>query len=456
MKTSFLRSDLAVKNDKSRRQNHLIRLEANCRQRFDKRILRTADVFVARNRYYEEILEEIAKGGKLSPWLAVEYWTTREELMGLIDKHMQQVIAETCDSGILNKAAGLNRLFGLYPEGYVPNSLVESVEVDNLQILAPYRAGFYGTIGLNDFVRTEYKKAWWPDQQYSRSLFGHSDKLIRIENWYGWDRVQRRRVLRLSNGSIGVVCNQKKGRRMYFPDALRPIEWELGEEESFELAYAITVHKAQGSEFANVFVVVPERRSLLSRELVYTALTRSTGPLMLFIQRATHENPLEVARNRSAVLPRNTSLFSKPEDARRILEPDSGVRVKSMIEYIIYRALKEERRKGRLNFLYENPLELRVGGRKVVIKPDFTIEANGSTHYWEHLGELDLRDYFRDWQDRRRIYEANGLGDALVTTDNLNGIKHEYLQAVIEDIMQGTLLSSKDNPYSNHHYQLYE
>jgi hypothetical protein len=46
-----------------------------------------------------------------------------------------------------------------------------------------------------------------------------------------------------------------------------------------ELAYALTVHKAQGSEFDTVFVVLPEKTRFLSRELVYTALTSSKKKL---------------------------------------------------------------------------------------------------------------------------------------------------------------------------------
>jgi ATP-dependent exoDNAse (exonuclease V) alpha subunit len=102
--------------------------------------------------------------------------------------------------------------------------------------------------------------------------------MIRNKNWYRGFGENREMVL--SNGSIGFVCNNMTGRRYFFPDAEKPL-WSIEDEDNFELAYAITVHRAQGSEFDNVFVVIPERRSLLSRELVYTALTRSSGPVIL-------------------------------------------------------------------------------------------------------------------------------------------------------------------------------
>ena len=48
-----------------------------------------------------------------------------------------------------------------------------------------------------------------------------------------------------------------------------------GERENFDLAYCITVHKSQGSGFDHTFVVLPLKFGLLSRELIYTALTRT-------------------------------------------------------------------------------------------------------------------------------------------------------------------------------------
>src|SRR5262249_56100880 len=106
----------------------------------------------------------------------------------------------------------------------------------------------------------------------------------------------------------------------YFPESDWPRSWDRVEEEDFELAYGITVHKAQGSEFEEVLVVLPERRALLSRELVYTALTRSKTKLTLLIQKTPRLNPLQVARERSVLLVRNSSIFSEPYDSRLIFE----------------------------------------------------------------------------------------------------------------------------------------
>ena len=56
------------------------------------------------------------------------------------------------------------------------------------------------------------------------------------------------------------------------------------EQEFFELAYAVTVHKSQGSGFNHLFVIIPARYGLLSKELVYTALTRTKKTITLFLE----------------------------------------------------------------------------------------------------------------------------------------------------------------------------
>src|SRR4029077_2969825 len=77
-----------------------------------------------------------------------------------------------------------------------------------------------------------------------------------------------------------------------------------------ELAYALTVHKAQGSEFGVVFVIVPKRSRFLSRELLYTALTRSQKGLVLLLEGVDSSGLFDLARpENSETARRNTNLF---------------------------------------------------------------------------------------------------------------------------------------------------
>ena len=440
-----------IRDDMDRKRSHYVHLETNCRQAFDETILRIADIFVGKNRYYEEAFEALQKGGIISTGLVVEQWTTPEELQREVDSRLQEVINLEVPVSTTDKVGRFNELFGLFAKGYVPGNSPDNLKLDRFQVVTPYNSGFYGTLGMNQFIRINYKKGYYPDRYNPDSIFGHSDKVIRLSNWYWWDRTINGRTLALSNGSIGVVCNNVGGRRWYFPERDRPVV-RIDEEENFEAAYAITVHKSQGSEFKNVFVVIPERRGLLSKELMYTALSRSTHRVTLFLQKSERESPLVVARRRSFVLERNSSIFLEPIEASTLLEPEPGVRVRSRVEFIVYRSLADAKSRGLLTFEYERPL--KFANRDYSIHPDFTVWAGGKTYYWEHLGELDSREYFINWRQRRQDYETNRLGDALITTDDLNGIKQQSIQRVISDLVSGILVKTSDSTFSGHHYPL--
>jgi ATP-dependent exoDNAse (exonuclease V) alpha subunit len=91
-------------------------------------------------------------------------------------------------------------------------------------------------------------------------------------------------------------------------------------DENLELAYALTVHKAQGSDFEVVFLIIPQKASTLSRELIYTGLTRFRRKLVLLIEKDVE--PLRRLRNPdcSDTRLRNTHMFTltiRPDDMRR-------------------------------------------------------------------------------------------------------------------------------------------
>src|ERR1700730_4013024 len=90
------------------------------------------------------------------------------------------------------------------------------------------------------------------------------------------------------------------------------------ESAPLELAYALTVHKSQGSDFKKVFVIVPRRSRLLTRELIYTALTRSNDRLPLLLEGDDPSFLYELIRT-SETARRSTNLFAvgiRAEDPR--------------------------------------------------------------------------------------------------------------------------------------------
>ena len=85
--------------------------------------------------------------------------------------------------------------------------------------------------------------------------------------------------LRLFNGDLGLICRRREGEplRAWFAgpgNTLR--DFPPARLAAHETVFAMTVHKSQGSEFETVLVVLPDRRSpVLTRELLYTAVTRA-------------------------------------------------------------------------------------------------------------------------------------------------------------------------------------
>jgi hypothetical protein len=210
-----------------------------------------------------------------------------------------------------------------------------------------------------------------------------------------------------------------------------------------ELAYALTVHKAQGSEFEVVFVVLPKKTRLLSRELLYTALTRAQQHLVLLIEGRDASGLYDLTRpERSETARRNTNIFiaavreqadDVPYAAHLVHRARNGDMLRSKSELVIANHLITVG----LKYSYERPLEgLAAPGR---LRPDFSfITDAGNVIVWEHLGMLNRDDYRRGWDWKRAWYETNGyrLNENLFTTqdDERGGLDSGPIEETAERI----------------------
>ena len=102
-------------------------------------------------------------------------------------------------------------------------------------------------------------------------------------------------ALGLFNGDVGITV--KGGAEMFalFPRGERVVACPVSRLPDHEIAYAITVHKSQGSEFGNVLVVLPDTpgHPLLTRRMVYTAVTRARLRAVIFSSRQALESSSE-------------------------------------------------------------------------------------------------------------------------------------------------------------------
>ncbi|MBI3736795.1 ATP-binding domain-containing protein [Candidatus Sumerlaeota bacterium] len=82
----------------------------------------------------------------------------------------------------------------------------------------------------------------------------------------------------LFNGDVGIALREKTGAlRVAFPRYDGAASFPAESLPAHELGFALTVHKSQGSEYANVMLIVPPKgaKRLLTKELIYTAVTRA-------------------------------------------------------------------------------------------------------------------------------------------------------------------------------------
>lgn len=155
----------------------------------------------------------------------------------------------------------------LYTE-WIPKYYGSEKEV---QVVSPMTRGSLGTIRLNAMIQQSVNP---PRQGVSELRVG--ERTFRVG-----DRVIHRRnnySLGVYNGDIGVIReidNEELTCRVFYPDG-RIIRYERGDIPELDLAYAVTIHKSQGSEFEAVIIpVLAQHFKMLFRNLIYTALTRA-------------------------------------------------------------------------------------------------------------------------------------------------------------------------------------
>ena len=144
-----------------------------------------------------------------------------------------------------------------------------SIDFEKTQILSPMRRYSSGLINLNSIMQKKYnpngEKVFSKMEGEKEIQFCAGDKVICTQNDYDID---------VRNGDIGYVVNKVgKNIRVEFDGEMKL--FHNNKIDYLDLAYAITVHKSQGSEYPNVVMpIVDDHRIMLTRKLIYTAITR--------------------------------------------------------------------------------------------------------------------------------------------------------------------------------------
>ena len=136
--------------------------------------------------------------------------------------------------------------------------------LDRSRILTVVREGTFGARGVNELLVKKRYGGRLPANPYAKA----GVPVVVTRNT---------RARNLFNGDIGVTVKGESGMEAIFPRGDEVVVCPVDLLPEHDLAYAITVHKSQGSEFDNTLVLLPNREEnpLLSRPLVYTGITRA-------------------------------------------------------------------------------------------------------------------------------------------------------------------------------------
>ena len=159
--------------------------------------------------------------------------------------------------------------------------------IKDIQILAPMRKGLLGVNELNKSLQAVLNPHHdlKPEKEYRGTLFRTGDKVMQIKNNYNtpWKILGKTGMsidegTGVFNGDCGIITAIKEEEEclvVTFDDG-KVVEYEFNQLDELELAYAVTIHKSQGSEYPVVILPIHSGPPmLLSRNLLYTAVTRA-------------------------------------------------------------------------------------------------------------------------------------------------------------------------------------
>lgn len=183
------------------------------------------------------------------------------------------------------------------PENFGFNSM------DEIQVLSPMYRGASGVLALNDGLQTRLNvpQSGKPEQKLFGTIFRVGDKVMQLRNNYDKD---------VFNGDIGFLeqINHEEQSLIVRMDGTRLVTYDFNEADELVLAYAISVHKSQGSEFPVVVIpALTQHYVMLQRNLLYTAITRAKKLCVL----SGNIKALRIAVNNNQVSKRFSNLAER-------------------------------------------------------------------------------------------------------------------------------------------------
>lgn len=173
-----------------------------------------------------------------------------------------------------------------------------------VQVLTPLHRGRLGTVALNEMLQNLLNPPAPEEDSNRESRFRVGDKVMQTRNNYEKE---------VFNGDVGEITHEdglsgKLSLSLEEAEGPRTVIYERGEQSELALAYALSIHKSQGSEYpAVVLLAYREHAVLLSRNLIYTAVTRARQVCVLVCEPGALRMALAETRKES----RHTALAER-------------------------------------------------------------------------------------------------------------------------------------------------
>lgn len=267
------------------------------------------------------VLQKIYRQDEGSDIILNAHRINRGEAIKMDNKSKDFFMLERNDIGVIYKH--MIELIREKLPGYVNASAFD------IQVLTPMRKGALGCEELNVVLQKylnpqEFGK---PEHEAGGVIFRLGDKVMQIRNnyqlaWkvYGINRIVVDEGTGVFNGDMGriVEMQETEGYLTVEFDEHRRVEYPFSELDELEHAYAITIHKSQGSEYPAVILpLLGGARVLLTRNLLYTAVTRARNSVVILGKKETVENMI-------ANVSEKTRFTSLAERIRELAEEEYG------------------------------------------------------------------------------------------------------------------------------------
>ncbi len=187
-----------------------------------------------------------------------------------------------------NEGQGLQTIRSLSSQR-LPDYFENCHPVKDIQVLTPARKGLLGTYSLNKELQQLLNPAASTKQEkaFKDKVFREGDKVMQIKNNYDieWKReTDFSEGQGIFNGDVGFIENidNEYGQLLIRFDDDKLVAYDFSQMDELELAYAVTVHKSQGSEFPIVIMPIFWFPPILAtRNLLYTGITRAKQAVVL-------------------------------------------------------------------------------------------------------------------------------------------------------------------------------